>query len=183
MNRTKSFITSPLGVFAVVLILIMGLSMSATAQNENPDDFNLVKLGDVVPNFDIKTIDGNRFNIEDYRGKTVLLNFFATWCPPCVKELPELEKQIWLEFKDKDFTVLVIGRGHNKKEVKQYRNKKNYSFPMAPDKDKAIYEKFFTKYIPRNVVINKEGKIIYLEHGYTEEEFGKLIKLIEEELY
>ena len=165
-----------------LLVLTIFTTNFAYSQKEKPHDFDLIKTGQTVPSFVVKTINGEIFKIENYRGKTVLINFFADWCHPCVKELPELEDRIWKKFKDKEFVVLVIGRGHSKRGVKSFQKKHGYTFPMAPDKDKSIYEKFFTRYIPRNILINKEGKIIYHEHGYNEEEFEKLIRLIEEEV-
>ena len=166
------------------LLLIATISFSAKAQEkekEDPTAFDVTKIGQKVPEFTFTTLDGKTINIRDLEGKTVLINFFATWCGPCMKEMPQLEKQIWPEFNDKDFYMICLGRGHDAEELKKFQTKKGFSFPIAPDKDKSIYEKFFTRYIPRNVLVNAKGEIIFQEFGYTEESFAHLIDLIRKE--
>lgn len=167
----------------ITTILLLCLAFSfAYAEEEDPNDFNLKKIGDNVPEFSFTTLDGKTASINDFEGKTILINFFATWCPPCMKELPELQKQIWEDMKSDDLVVLTFGRGHSAEELKKWNTKKGFTFPICPDKDKSIYELFFTKYIPRNVIIGKEGKIIFQESNYSEEGFKHLIETIKEDL-
>ncbi len=163
-------------------ILLLCLAFSFAYAEEDPNDFNLKKRGDDVPEFSFTTLDGKTASINDFEGKTILINFFATWCGPCMKELPELQKQIWETIQDDDFVVLTFGRGHSAEELEKWNEKKGFTFPISPDKDKSIYELFFTKYIPRNVVVGKNGKIILQEFGFTEEGFQHMIDTIKEDL-
>jgi len=74
--------------------------------------------------------------------------------------------------------MMVIGRGHDQKEVDTFKNEQGLSFPMYGDKDKVIYTKFATRYIPRNYIIDTDGEIVYASQGFTKEEFEKMIDLL-----
>lgn len=164
------------------LALFISLSVSVLSQEqEDPKSFDITEIGQQVPEFSFTTLEGKTINIMDLKGKTVLINFFATWCPPCMKEMPELQKKVWNQFKDREFYMVSLGRGHDAEVLKKFQAKKGFTFPIAPDKDKSIYELFFSKYIPRNVLINAEGEIILQEFGYTEEDFAHIISLIDKE--
>lgn len=166
----------------MMFLLIAGFAINTYAQEkEDPKSFDLTEVGQQVPSFTFTTINGETYEIEDLQGKTVLINFFATWCGPCMKEMPELEAQVWAKFKDRDFMLISLGREHSTEEIIAFQKKKGFTFPLAPDPGREIYGKFFTKYIPRNVLLNKEGKIILQEFGYEVAEFAKLIELIDRE--
>lgn len=146
------------------------------------DDANIVKVGDVAPNFTVITPDGD-VTTADLKGKVVLVNFFATWCPPCVKELPVLEKEVWNKYKDnKDFVLLVIGREHTPKELKKFAEDKGLNLPFCPDEDRNIFSQFAKQSIPRNYIINKGGKIIYASKGYSHKEFEHMIDVLKRQL-
>ena len=166
----------------LIITLVLALAFVFSCAEEDPNDFNLKKLGDDVPAFSFTTLDGETASIKDCEGKTILINFFAKWCGPCMKELPELQSQIWEKLKDKELVVLTFGRGHSAEELKKWNQKKGFTFPISPDEDKSIYELFFTKYIPRNIVISKEGKIILQEFGYSEKGFKHMIEVIKKDL-
>ena len=141
-----------------------------------------IKKGEVVPDFSFATTQGNTYSMQELRGNVVLLNFFATWCPSCREEMPALQERVWEKYKENDFFLVSIGRDHSMKEVKKFREEKEYDFHFAPDTGKVIYNKFATKYIPRNVLINKKGKIVYQCTGFKQKEFQKLLDLLDEHI-
>ncbi|NQT27060.1 TlpA family protein disulfide reductase [candidate division KSB1 bacterium] len=164
----------------ISVIIILGFASFSFSQEA--DTSTVVQLGQVAPNFTVQTLDGETIQISDLKGKVVLLNFFATWCGPCNEELPELEKTIWPKFRDKDYVQLSIGREHTKEELLKFRKGKELTIPMASDPERKIYSMFAKIYIPRNVVIGKDGKIAYLEMGFDEEKGAALIQAIEDQL-
>lgn len=150
-------------------------------EKEDPGSFNLTKVGQAVPDFTVTAVDGKTYQMSKLKGKTVLLIFFSNTCPGCLKELKEVEATIWPEFKSRNIVFLAMGRKNTTEEVNKFKEKHGFTMPMAPDPEKKIYNLFFTKYIPRNVLINKEGKIIYQKQGYEIEDAQILTSLIEQE--
>lgn len=145
------------------------------------ESFDITKVGQDVPDFSFTTIDGKTYQMSELKGKTVLIVFFATWCAPCMKELPQIEIEIWEKFKSPDFMLIALGREHSMEEMIKFNTKKGFTFPIAPDPKRKIYSQFFSYYIPRNVLVNKEGKIIFQKQGYRDEDAKKLIELITKE--
>lgn len=147
------------------------------------DTTTLLKNGDLVPSFSCKTIDGKTIDISKLRGKVIMINFFATWCPPCNLELPALQSEIWDKYKNNsEFVLIILGREHTEKEVADFVKSKNFTMPFAADPDRGIYKLFATQYIPRNVIVDRDGRIIYQNRNYVKEEFEGIVKLIAEKL-
>ena len=171
----------------VPILLLLSLNLSLRAE----DNGTLVKTGQQVPAFTVKMFDGTTVNIQDlkgkvvlvnYKGKTIFLNFWATWCPPCRQELTRVQKDIIDRFKGRDFVFLPISRQEKYETVKAFREKTGYTFPMGLDTDRKVFALFATESIPRNFLIGKDGKIVFMEIGYSEESFQKLIQEIEKAL-
>jgi thiol-disulfide isomerase/thioredoxin len=139
----------------------------------------LTRVGDVSPLAAVRTIDGKDLN---FHGKIVLLDFFATWCGPCMDEMPVLEKNIQQPFKDAGLMVVAVGRGHSATELQQFRGKNDYSFFLVADSNKKLFGKFATNAIPRTVLIGKDGKIKFQSVGFRPEEFLALMNVIKAEL-
>ena len=158
-----------------VSLLVLGTLARVNAQEKE----TLVKVGDDVPEFVVEMFDGQKINITDLTGKIVLINFWATWCPPCQEELKRVQKEIIDRFKGKDFVFLAISREESKEQVKKFRERNGYTFPMGLDPERKIYSKFATATIPRNFIIDKKGKIVEIEVGYTKEAFAKMIEKLE----
>jgi peroxiredoxin len=166
------------------LTLILCITLIATLITFGQQDTTtFTKVGDKAPLFTCRTIDGKTLDISKLQGKIIMVNFFATWCGPCNSELPVLQKNIWEKYKNNpDFVLVILGREHNEKEVQAYVTEKKYIMPFAPDPGREIFKLYASQSIPRNVVIGKDGKIIYQSIGYTTEEFKKLESLLAEKL-
>ena len=118
----------------LILIPLIIFTFGLSAQDET----TLVKVGEIAPDFTIKMEDGSVKKLSDLKGKVVWINFFATWCPPCRKELPHLEKDVYKAFQNRnDFEVLVIGREHDWTTVNKFKKDNNYVLPFYPDAKRA----------------------------------------------
>lgn len=143
---------------------------------------SLVHVGDPAPAFSGTDLAGKAWDLSAHKGRLVLVNFFATWCPPCIEELPHLEKDIFAEFSKAGLVLVSVGRGHTAQQLQPFVRKMKLSFTVLPDADKAIYGKFAKQYIPRTYLIGKDGRILLALTGYDEAEFKDLIAKIRAEL-
>lgn len=142
-----------------------------------------VKLGEQTPQFEVKGKNEQKITSESLKGKVVLLNFFATWCPPCRQELPRLQKEIWDDLKaNKDLAVFVLGREEGWDKLDPFMANHKYTFPIYPDLKREVFSLFAEQSIPRNVVLDRNGKIIYQSIGFENNEFSKMVQLIKTEL-
>ena len=166
----------------VTIILLSALLTGCSQEAEvepTPAETVLVKVGDIAPGFELTTLTGATFNLEAHRGKVVLINFFATWCPPCREELPYLEKQIWQAFDREKLAVIVIGREESDEIIAPFVDKHGYTVPFAGDPEMVAYSQYATRFIPRNFVIGPDGKVLYQSQGYEAHEFQEMVELIE----
>jgi len=185
-QRRQMVLKSLLGVvvFSVGVAphTVVSLTPIISAEDHTNLPGTLTQIGDPAPDFRIMNLEGTAIDMVDLRGKVIVLNFFATWCGPCQMELPHLET-IWNEFRnDDDFQMLVVGREESKDSIKSFQQKYGFTFPLASDPDRSIYNKFASQSIPRTYLISRQGIIVYQFAGYYEEEISKLKRLLKKEL-
>jgi len=170
-------------VLLAVLCVFVGCPKDETQLPEEsltPEETVLVAAGDIAPNFELTTLEGEIFNLEAHRGKVVLVNFFATWCPPCREELPYLEKEIWQRFDPEDFALIVVGREENDEVIGPFVESNGYSLPFAGDPNKTAYDRYATRFIPRNFVIGADGTVLFQSQGFEREDFDRMVAVIED---
>jgi peroxiredoxin len=164
----------------LIFLLIILIHPSVYGQD---DPSTYLKTGDLAPVFACRTIDGNEFNLNKSKGKIVMINFFATWCGPCNQELPVLQQNIWEKYRNNPgFELIVLGREHTAQEVKDFAQKHKFTMPFAPDPGREIFKLYASQNIPRNVIVGKDGKILFQNIGFSKEEFSKIEKLLEENI-
>jgi peroxiredoxin len=146
-------------------------NVPAEKKDDMPDDIEettLINEGDVAPDFTVAKLGGGEATLSSLRGKVVLINFWATWCPPCRQELAHLQEGVLDVFKGKDVVVLPVSRGEKEEVVQEYITKMGYTFPIYLDGDQSAYKKYASNYIPRSVVVGRDGKVVYVAVGYDE---------------
>ena len=163
--------------------LFAGVS-TVQAQEVTPDEVGyIVKVGDEAPDFEMTLTDGQKVKLSSLRGKVVMLQFTASWCGVCRKEMPFIEKDIWQKHKDNtSFALYGVDRDEPLEKVKAFAKQTGVTYPLGLDPGADIFAKYAVRNagITRNVLIDKTGKIVMMTRLYNEEEFSTLCKKIDE---
>ncbi|MBK3517886.1 peroxiredoxin family protein [Carboxylicivirga marina] len=167
----------------VLIISITLISLSVFAQTPDERGY-IVKIGDPAPDFEMTLTDGSIVKLSDLRGSVVMLQFTASWCGVCRKEMPHIEKDIWQAFKDKGLKVFGVDRDEPKEKALEMIESTGITYPMGLDDNADIFGLYADKKsgVTRNVLIDKEGEIIFLTRLFNKEEFGELVRRIGEEM-
>jgi len=164
---------------AVILLFLMFSGLFTSAQ----DEATLVKNGDQVPSFTFETSPGKTQNISEFKGKTVLITFFATWCGPCRKELPHIQAEVYNKYKNNpNFELIILGREHSWAEVNKFKADNKFTMPFYPDPERKVFAQFAKQSIPRNFLISPDGKILFSTIGFEEKDFKQLKKVVDNQL-
>lgn len=120
-----------------------------------------------APDFELKDVDGKQHRLSDYRGKVVIVNFWATWCPPCREEMPSMQRA-WERLKGDGVVMLAVNVGEDEEQVFTFTADYPVDFPMLLDQDSTVISKWPIKALPTTFVIDQEGRIVYRAVGGRE---------------
>lgn len=180
-------------LFVILSVCLAALtSVSAqTADNQKElvekADSNgyIVFDGDKAPDFTITLTDGRQLKLSDLRGKLVMIQFTASWCGVCRKEMPFIERDIWQRHKDNpNFVLIGIDRDEPLEKVVNFAKQTGVTYPPGLDPGANIYAKYALRKsgITRNILIDKDGTIIKRTRLYKEDEFSSLVETIDKYL-
>ncbi|HEX8984208.1 MAG TPA: TlpA disulfide reductase family protein [Bryobacteraceae bacterium] len=119
----------------------------------------VVVAGDRAPNFEVRTQDGRTLTRANFGGKLLVLHFWATWCPPCVEEMPSLSA-FQKQFAGQGVVVLGVSVDQNARAYENFLRKMNISFPTARDPEARISSKYGTFQFPETYIINQDGTVV-----------------------
>jgi peroxiredoxin len=166
-----------------VFLIISMVVQAQIPTKEIPADYGyIVKIGQQVPDFTMTTIDGKAIGMSDLIGKVVMLQFTASWCGVCRKEMPHIEADIWKKYKNNPiFALYGIDLDEPVEKVSAFAKQIPVTYPMALDPQGGIFYQFAEKGagVTRNVIVDKTGKIVYMTRLYKKEEFAEMKSVID----
>lgn len=168
----------PLYRVALLIIVIVGFSAPALAGELKP------YKGKPLPDFELLDMEGNSHSIADYKGKVLLVNFWATWCPPCVKEMPSMQR-LQTMMSGKAFETLAVNMGEDKASIQNFltghpaMKDTPISFPILLDSDGVVLKSWKIFAFPTTFLINKNGDIKYGLFGGLEWDSPEAVEVVE----
>jgi peroxiredoxin len=168
----------------VLISLSITLSLQSLAQTVSDRGY-IVQVGDALPALNMNLTDGTQVSPDHLEGKVVLIQFTASWCGVCRKEMPHLEKDIWLKYKDHpDFFMVGIDLDEPLEKVISFGESVGISYPLALDPEGEIFYQFAAQNsgVTRNILSDRDGNIIMLTRLFDQEEFNQMTAEIEKQL-
>ena len=175
----------PEGGTRVPLLIVISLVFSATgpviagpglghALTELPKPLN-------APSFSLQDTDGNTYTLKSLRGRVILLNFWATWCPPCRREMPSMER-LYQRFREEDFLVLAVNQWEDPDQVFAFMGQLDThpSFPILFDPQSTVSAAYGVKGLPTTFLVNKQGQLTHRAVGGREFDHPAVEKIIRE---
>lgn len=159
--RTRTF------TMLVVAIVALAGWYRAFAHDPVEHGFTLVTFDPpfVAPAFSLPRLGGEPTALTDMRGKVVLLNFWATWCPPCLKEMPAMEAS-FQRYRKHDFTILAVSSDQEGADiVREFTDKLGVTFPVLLDTDQRVSTLYGAKNLPVSFIVDRQGRIVAGSQG------------------
>ena len=160
-SKEKEF-NYPLAILIFVAVTVMIIILSLKLNDSSFEFTNQVAIetGTAAPDFTFPGINGKKVSLSDYKGKVVLVNIWATWCRPCVDEMPSMEK-LYRKFKEENFEILAVSIDETGlKAVAPFMEKHKLTFSALIDPKGAIKSVYGITGVPESFIIDKQGQLI-----------------------
>jgi peroxiredoxin len=175
-TKQKRFIIRTVILSVLVLAIVYTIYNNATK-----DKVEVLGIGDEAPDFTLVDLNGEEHRLSDYKGQGVFLNFWGTWCKPCAKEMPAMDRQYEI-YKEQGVQVLAVNIAQSDFEVQRFASQYGLDFPIVIDKTKSVMEAYNIKPLPTTLLINPDGKIEQIIRGeMTEQDIAGFMEQIRPE--
>ncbi|BDG47045.1 MULTISPECIES: TlpA disulfide reductase family protein [Parageobacillus] len=142
----------------ILLLALTGYGIWNALAAEKAKEVGL-SVGNVAPDFSLRTLDGQTVRLSDFRGKPVIVNFWTTWCPPCKKEMPDMEKFYKAHHSDVELLAVHLTSQDTRENAKSFVNEHQLSFPVALDEKQKALKLYHIQTIPTSYIIDRDGVI------------------------
>ncbi|MFZ5555260.1 MAG: peroxiredoxin family protein [Pseudomonadota bacterium] len=153
------------------------LALSQTTLAQQPGRGLTPLQANPAPEFSLADMDGKRHRLSDYRGKVVLVNFWATWCPPCRAEMPSMQRA-WLTLKQENIVMLAVNVGEGADTIFEFTGEFPVEFPLLLDRDSKVTAQWPVRGLPTTFVVDPQGRLAYRAIGAREWDDPELLKAL-----
>lgn len=175
-TKQKRFIMRTVILSVLVLAIVYTIFSNATKEK-----VAVLSIGDEAPDFTLVDLNGEEHRLSDYKGQGVFLNFWGTWCKPCVKEMPAMDRQYEI-YKEQGVQILAVNIAQSDFEVERFASQYGLDFPIVIDKTKSVLEAYNIDPLPSTLLINPDGKIEQIIRGeMTEQDIAGFMEQIRPE--
>lgn len=165
------------GIILTAFLLIGGYTIGSSLFAED----NIPREGSTAPDFALTGLDGNTYKLSEFRGKPVIVNFWGSWCDPCIREMPAMQRQ-YDKWKDSGLIVLGLNLDESRVTVQSFVKQTGVTFPILFDKDLLMRDRYAVRYYPTTFFIDQTGKIVKIavlemDDAYIEQYVRAMLKL------
>jgi cytochrome c biogenesis protein CcmG/thiol:disulfide interchange protein DsbE len=187
---TLDWDNKPLWWGLMALLLAAGTTLSCLnrvpVESAAAGDLELPREGFTAPDLTLQTLDGETVTLSDLRGQAVLINFWASWCPPCRNEMPAIQ-QVYEEYRDEGFTVVAVNSQEQETRVVAFAEPLGLTFPILIDRDGSVFDRYQVAALPTTFFVDRAGVIRgvttggFLSRAFFESEIAPLLAQEESE--
>mgnify|MGYP001823438726 FL=1 len=166
--KARGYKQAALIVAVCICLFLAGFSQAST-----------VKSGEAAPDFTLRSLHGPNLRLEEYRGKVVLINFWASWCGPCRQEMPILDR-LHQRYEETGFAVLGVNVEGEDAPAQKIVDKTNVTFPVLIDEGQKVSELYDLEAMPSTVVVDRDGLVRYVHRGYKPGDEAKYVEVVKQ---
>jgi peroxiredoxin len=148
-------------------LCLFGAGATAFAQQQAPQTVPALAEPFSAPEFTLEGEDGKTYGLSDFRGQVLVVNFWATWCPPCREEMPAMERA-WEQVRDEGIVILGINVGEDADTIFEFTGQYPVSFPLPMDRDSLVIQRYRVRGLPTTYIIDPRGMVTHRAVGSRE---------------
>ena len=160
-----------------LLAAVLALSSLPSAAQQAGTGLTRLAEAPLAPDFSLLDMDGNVYRLSDYRGRVVIVNFWATWCPPCREEMPSMQRG-WEQLRSEGILMVGINVGEDEDTIFQFTADYPVEFPLLMDSDSSVTGQWPVRGLPTTFVVDPAGRLVYRAIGSREWDDPDLLALI-----